>query len=142
MSRKTTITLSVSAVTAALSALAQASHSNPDMRIVLNDPAHGMTSAQKDAFEPQKEAIRAAFVGIKAESQLRANMGTVFPHIDFDPETMEEAWIRLASSNYSGVIERGNTSDNQIGRLLGPNSDSTLNDNNSNANTTPGIETC
>lgn len=135
------IVLSASAMAAAISTLAQTVHDHPGIRIAISDPVPGMTGPERTAAEMHQQSVKASMVGAATEAEIRRSMGLVLPAVDIDPTTMHESWVRLASSNFSGVIRPGVGTSNQQGRLLGPNSDSTLDDA-LTGGTTPGITAC
>lgn len=136
------IVLSASAMAAAISTLAQTVHEHPTIRIAISDPVATMDGEARALSEMHQESIRSAMVGAATEAELRRNMGIVLPAVDIDPTTMHDSWVRLSNANYTGVIRPGTPSLDGIGRLLGPNSDSTLDDSIDQIQTRPGVQAC
>lgn len=135
------IVLSASAMAAAISTLAQTVHDHPGIRIAISNPVPAMTGPERTAAEMHQQSVKASMVGAATEAEIRRSMGIVLPAVDIDPSTMHDSWVRLMNANYTGIISPGNTNVDQQGRLLGPNSDSTLNDDIA-APTRPGVAPC
>jgi hypothetical protein len=120
---KKDIVLSVSAITAALSTLAQVA------------PAPGDTTTPKiqvTHVESQHQgAIDDIMMNNAVQMKLRMSARRILPGMEVDKETMQDAWMRLALNIDvdvdTGIISGGNKTTG-LGKLIGPMEDSTLDD--------------
>lgn len=121
MTKRTDIFLSVSAITAALSALEQVAVESPDRVIAIQD----CTSDFQDSIE-------AVLGNSGVQCELRKRMGVLLPKMKVEAQDLENTWVRLALSQ---ELIRGQANDggpNAQGRgaggLYGPHADSTFRD--------------
>lgn len=135
MSKTTDIVLSASAVAAALSALSHVSSQNAQFAAMGDNPGASSNKVLHitNAQTPHQDAIDAILANSSVQVELRKRMGLILPAMDVDQDSMEDAWIRLAST---GDIYGGDGIG--TGRLVGPNQDSVLDDRMGDS----GLTTC
>jgi hypothetical protein len=116
---KSNLVLSTSAALAAISAHAEVSANN-ELIISKSETEH-------------RDAIKASLQNSAVEVKLRQNIPAMIPKMKVDKETLEDAWIRLASVNTT--LTQGQTHDGGpesqgrgAGRLDGHHADSTVYD--------------
>jgi hypothetical protein len=120
---KKDIVLNVSALTAALSCLAATQQTTDGTTAPKIKVSHAVSQHQRP--------IDDIMANVAIHRRLRMTQSTIMPAVEVSKDEMESVWLRLAQLDIKTDVKNGIITDgleNGIGRLVGPNSDSTLAD--------------